>query len=96
MGKDRYESELKRAVSGVILSELNDSRLDWVTVNKVRLSPDYHSAVIFVSVIGDAGASIEVLNNASGYIRHLLSRRLKWRRVPRLSFSLYKEELVGE
>ena len=96
MAKERYESDLKRAVSSVILSEINDSRIGWVTVDKVNLSPDYHTAIIFVSIIGDKELSLSILNKASGFIRHSIAKRLPWRRMPKLLFEPVMEEMLGE
>ncbi len=97
MAKNRYESELKKIIAELLISQISDPRLGWVTVSSVVLSKDYQKATVFVSVIGNQQESLEVLNNACGFIRTLLSKRLPWRRVPKLSFELEEPwELKGE
>ena len=95
MSKAKYESELKRCIADIIISQVSDARLGWITVNEVALSSDYRKARVFISIFGDEELSLMILNNASGFIRHSLSKQLPWRRVPEISFDLYKQEWIG-
>ncbi len=96
MVQGRYESELKRCISEIVLTELSDPAIGWVTINDVRLSSDYRIARVFVSVLDDEQVSLMALERASGFIRSLLAKRLPWRRMPKIKFELYKEELDRE
>ncbi len=88
MVHQRYESELKRCISEIIIAKMQDPRVEWVTVSRVRLSKDYRLAQVFVSVIEDDIGVIDVLDSASGFIRSQLARTLPWRRIPKIEFLL--------
>ena len=94
MVKNRYEAELKRCISEIVISELSDPRVGWVTIADVQLSKDWRQARVLVCVVGDEQASMEALQGASGFIRSSLSKRLPWRHVPKLRFELYRQEWV--
>ena len=50
---DRLGSQLHREIGKVIQYDVNDPRLQFVTVTEVRLSDDLRDATVFVSVLGD-------------------------------------------
>jgi ribosome-binding factor A len=58
-----------------------------VTLNAVEVTPDYAHAKVFFSVLtGDAQASAEALNQAAGFLRNGLFKRLHIHTVPTLHF----------
>ena len=76
---DRVSHTIHRAISNIIESELQDSRIGMVTVTGVDLGKDLKNARIYVSVLGDdkdAELSINVLNKASSYIRARISEKV--------------------
>lgn len=80
-----------------IFYELNDPRLNgkMVTVTEVSVSPDLSKAQVSVSVFGDeeaAQSTIEVIQDASGFIRQKLGKRIEHRKLPKLDFRLSKNE----
>ncbi len=96
MARTRYESELKRCVSEIILCDLSDPGVGWVTVNDVQISSDHRLARVFISVLGDEEKSLTSLERASGFIRSSLAKKLPWRHIPKLVFELYREEMYRE
>ncbi len=92
----RYESELKRCISEIVISEVGDPEIGWITVQSVKLSPDYRKAVVLISVLGEAEVSLRALRRASGFIRSSLARKLPWRSVPKLEFQLELEGMIDE
>jgi len=63
----------------IIQHELKDPRIGFVSITEVKMSPDFRSARVRVSVLGspeEQQASIKGLNSAKGLIRHELGRRL--------------------
>ncbi len=92
MKRHRKESigEMIRAeLSRLIIEELRDPRLGFITVTGVDLSPDLGHARIFVSVLGESSdreQTLEVLTRATGYFRKSLSQSLNLRRTPELKF----------
>ena len=80
---------IKQEVSQIILYELKDPRIGFVTITHVDLTNDLKIAHIFYSIMGDAKgveASERGLEAAKGYIRKLLGRSLKLRFTPEIHF----------
>jgi ribosome-binding factor A len=86
----RVADQIQRDVA-VLIRELKDPRIGMVTVNSVEVSPDYAHAQIYFSVlIGDAADSAAALNEAAGYLRNALFKRLTIHTVPTLHFHFDK------
>jgi len=91
---ERVSHTLRNAIGEILLSEMTDPRLKFVTVCHVEISKDLQSALVFVSVLSDdaqAGpAAIAALDNAKGHIRSLLSQRVAMKFLPDLKFRLHQ------
>ena len=82
----RVADQIQRDVAELI-RELKDPRVGMVTINSVEVSPDYaHATVLFSLLIGDAGECEAALNEAAGFIRNGLFKRLQIHTVPTLHF----------
>jgi ribosome-binding factor A len=58
-----------------------------VTINAVEVTPDYaHAKVYFSLLVGDAQACETALNEAAGWLRNGLFKRLAIHTVPSLHF----------
>jgi ribosome-binding factor A len=58
-----------------------------VTIQSVEVTPDYAHAKVFFSVlVGDPDACVEGLNQAAGFLRNGLFKRLHIHTVPTLHF----------
>ena len=85
----RLNEQLKRELSELIRTELRDPRIGLVTVTGVEVALDLGSARVFVRAAGDEGeraGALEGLNAAAPFLRGLLGRSLKVRRIPELRF----------
>lgn len=85
----RVADRLQREVSQLIQQEMNDPRLALVTVTVVNVDRELEYANVFVSSVGDAARRrevMQVLNNAKGFIRREVARRVQLRRAPELIF----------
>jgi len=89
----RVAEQIRQEIIPIVEYELNDSRIGFVTVTDVEVTPDLKLAKIFVSVMpGEEGnekekeTSLQALNHAAGYIRRELGARLRLRYTPQLSF----------
>ena len=70
-----------------LIRELKDPRVGMATVNAVEVTPDYAHAKVFFSVlVGDPEASAAALNEAAGFLRNGLFKRLQIHTVPTLHF----------
>lgn len=81
---------IRREISELLQRQVKDPRLgDFVAVTDVSTSADLRYAKIFVSRIAseeEKQETLSVLAAAAGFLRNELARRLKLRRIPKLSF----------
>ena len=82
----RVADQIQRDVAELI-RDLKDPRIGMVTINSVEVSPDYaHAQVYFSVLVGVAEDSAAALNEAAGYLRNGLFKRLSIHTVPTLHF----------
>jgi ribosome-binding factor A len=88
--RTRRVSELvKREVASLIAHDLNDDRINRVTVTAVTVSRDLKRSTVYVSAIDNQLGTSKIeslLNKSAGYLRRLLSKRLEMRTTPALVF----------
>ena len=85
----RIDHELQRELARLIGTELKDPRLGFVTVTRVEITQDLHTAKVFVSIIGDrhvARQTMDALKSASGFLRGELGHAVSLRHTPELTF----------
>ncbi len=87
---ERVNSLIRQEISELLRCQVKDPRLGtFVVVTGVSTSPDLKYARIFISHIGteeERQETLSVLTAASGFFRNELSRHLRLRRIPELSF----------
>lgn len=86
---DRVAQLIRADISEIISKEVKDPRLHDVTITSVTLSDDLRNAKIFFVEMGKDECSDDMkagLNQASGFIRRELGKRMKLRCVPELIF----------
>jgi len=69
---ERLGEQIREEVSQIILGELSDPRIGFVTVTDVEVSSDLRNARIYVSILGsdeEVARSLGALRAASGFIR---------------------------
>ena len=82
----RVADQIQRDVAELI-RDLKDPRVGMVTVNSVDVTPDYaHAKVFFSLLVGDPVECEAALNEAAGFIRNGLFKRLQIHTVPTLHF----------
>jgi ribosome-binding factor A len=82
----RVADQIQRDLAELI-RELKDPRIGLVTLNAVEVTPDYaHAKVYFSQLMGDEEACTHALNEAAGYLRNGLFKRLAIHTVPTLHF----------
>lgn len=92
---DRIGGQVQKELSDLLLKEIRDPRLDSVTILRVSITDDLHSARIYFSVAEGEERKLSALagfKSASGYLRRQLSRRLELRHMPKIEF-FYDESL---
>jgi ribosome-binding factor A len=86
---DRVAQLIRADISEIISTEVKDPRLHVVTITSVTVSDDLRNAKIFFVEMGKDECSDDMkagLNQASGFIRRELGKRMKLRCVPELMF----------
>lgn len=86
----RLNNLIRQEISELLQRQVKDPRLgSFIAVTEVSISSDLQNAKIFVSHIGNEEQKQETmsaLTSASGFFRSELSKRLRLRRIPELSF----------
>lgn len=84
---------IREVVSMAIVTQLQDPRIENVTVTFVEVSPDLRYGKVHVSVMGDDAKqklALRGLNSSAGFLQQKIAKRIDTRYTPRLSFVLDK------
>ena len=95
--RERMARVIREEASRVILYQLADPRIGFVTVTKVKVSGDLQQARVFVSVFGKEGdrtKTMRALTRAAKVVRRAVAPRLKTRLIPSISFE-FDESIEG-
>lgn len=86
----RVAELIGQEISQMLLKEIKDPRIGFVTLTKVELSDDLRMAKVYVSLLqGDEPnreKTLKGLNSAARFIRGTLTRRLNLRYAPEIVF----------
>lgn len=84
----RVADEIMREVATLLVEEVQDPRINTVTVSGVRMNADLRIAEVLYSVPADASRedAAKALGKASGFLRAKLGRKLKLKFMPELRF----------
>ena len=88
---ERVQEALRQEISRVVLEEIKDPRIGFLTITKVDLTKDLRYAKVYFSVLGGAkekALALKGLNSAKGYIRGMVADRISLRLVPEISFRI--------
>ena len=88
---DRVSDLIKDEISRLLLREVRDPRVGFVTITGASVSPDLKNVRVFVSILGEPQArqaSIKALNSAAGFFRRTLFKNLRLRFAPAVRFQL--------
>lgn len=88
---EKLQELIKQEMSKMLLKEIKDPRIGFVTVTDVEMTGDLREAKIYISVMGggeQVKSSLEGLNSALGFIRREIGQRIRLRFTPEISFAL--------
>lgn len=87
----RVAEQIHHELAEMIRGELKDPRVGMVTLTGVDLTPDYAHATVWFSVLPDDPESLAAtqagLQNAAGFLRSQLGRRVRIHTTPMLRFA---------
>ena len=84
---EKIQNSLRQHVSTIIVQELQNPKIGFVTIVAVKTSKDLDLATIYINVLGGdekTQATIKALNQSSGFIKSSLAKKMKIRKVPKL------------
>ncbi|MFN3532254.1 MAG: 30S ribosome-binding factor RbfA [Candidatus Brocadia sp.] len=88
---ERLSESVKQEVSKIILYELKDPRISFITVTKVEVASDLKRAKVYISILGDVltqRKTLWALEHARGFIQSKVGEHLQIRYTPILTFCL--------
>ena len=87
---DRIEEQLRIELSEIVEREIQDPRVHFVTMSRVRVTPDLGHARVFITVLGtpeERKKALQGLRSATHFVKRSLAKRLHHlRRIPDLIF----------
>lgn len=87
----RLAEAIKKEISDILMNEIKDPRIGFVTITLVEVTPDLRYARVFASVMGSEEqrkATAEVLDRAKGYIRSEIGKRIRLKYTPEIIIKL--------
>ena len=88
---EQLEKALIREINNIIYRKINDPRIKFVTITRIKVSTDLKYADIFVTIFNDEAQqkkALKGLKNATKFIRGELGKDLKLRYVPKIEFKI--------
>ncbi|MCD4829710.1 MAG: 30S ribosome-binding factor RbfA [Candidatus Cloacimonetes bacterium] len=86
----RMESELERLFNLALQHDVRDSRLSWVSITQIRLSPDMKFARVFFTFYADESTDAvqvaELLTRATGFFKGRIAAAHLMRSIPDIRF----------
>jgi ribosome-binding factor A len=89
--KIKVESLLKKEISTIIMREVKDPRVGFVSVHSVSMTNDMRVAHVYVSIMGteeEQKKALKGLKTASGFIRGQVGDAIRLRLTPQLIFQI--------
>ncbi len=95
---ERINHMIMEEVSKILMLEVKDERFKFVTVTDCDTSNDLSYCKVYVTVLEQEkkDETLKALNNASGFIRGELAKRIEIRNIPELKFIYDESVFYGE
>lgn len=91
MRLEKVQALIKQEISQILLREVKDPRIGFVTVTKVEVTKDLREARVFISILGSeeqVAGTFEGLKSSLGFIRREIGHHVRLRFTPEISFHL--------
>lgn len=86
---DRIQKMMKNEIAVIIQSEINNPRINSVTITRVEVSRDLREAKVFWRIEADEEhkkGTIKALKSAASFVRGELGHRIEIKFVPKITF----------
>ena len=87
----RVAEELRKIIARILIEDLSDPRLGFVTVTRIHVTDDLRLGRVYYSVLGDEEqkeSTTESLVEHQGFIRRLVAERLNMKFAMEIRFEL--------
>ncbi len=91
---EQLKKSLIREINNIIYRKINDPRIKFVTITRIKASPDLKYAKIFVTIYNDEAQqkkALKGLKSATKFIRGELGKDLKLKFTPKIEFKIDKD-----
>lgn len=88
---EKVQEALRQEISKIVQQDLKDPRLGFLTITGVELTKDLRYAKVYFTVLGETKnkkLALKGLNSAKGYIKSLISDKIRLRYMPELDFRI--------
>jgi ribosome-binding factor A len=95
---DRVADQIRGELAMLLAREVHDPGLGFVTLTRVKVSPDLQQARVYFTALGDEQArrqSSRALERATPFLRRQIGVRLRLKRTPEIRFQ-YDESIAGQ
>jgi ribosome-binding factor A len=95
---DRVADLIRSELATLLVRDVHDPGIGFVTLTRVQLSPDLQQARVRYTTLGDDKAratTAKALERATPFLRRQIGSRLRLKRVPELKFD-YDESVAGQ
>jgi len=85
---EKVNSQIKKEITKIIQEEIDDPRVEMVSITRVVTRADLREAHIYFSVLKEEEAKdvSKILNRMRGYLRRILGRKMRIKILPSLRF----------
>ena len=86
---NRVAQAVKQEIAQIVQQEIQDPRIGFVTITRVKVTADLRHATVYFSILDDQGSMQETaagLKSAQGYVRRLLGARMRIKVTPEVYF----------
>ena len=95
---DRVADQIRGELALLLTREVHDPGIGFVTLTRVRVTPDLQQAHVYYTALGDEKSrrnTEQALARATGFLRRQIGARLRLKRTPELTFH-YDESIAGQ
>jgi ribosome-binding factor A len=95
---DRVADQIRGELALLLAREVHDPGVGFVTLTRVRVTPDLQQAHVYYTALGDEKSrrnTEQALARATGFLRRQIGARLRLKRTPELTFH-YDESIAGQ
>ena len=104
---ERLGELFRQEISKILADGIKDPRIGFATISRVEVSEDLSYAKVWVAVLGsdkEKNDTLIALGRSAGYIRSILYKSIKIRKIPEFNFVLDEslahsariQEILGE